>query len=129
VSTARLSALLLGLLILCVSPAGALARTREFQTPSHQIRCLYSSSGGPGAFVRCDALFLNDVGFFIHRRGRGRREHVTDAAAGPHAAVLRYGRSLVLGPFRCTSRRTGLTCKSRVSGHGFTVSRQQQRVF
>jgi hypothetical protein len=29
---------------------------------------------------------------------------------------------------RCTSRRTGLTCKNQ-SGHGFVLSRQSQRVF
>jgi hypothetical protein len=42
--------------------------------------------------------------------------------------VLRYGRSWTWRGIRCTSRRTGLTCKN-LSGHGFVLSRQSQRVF
>jgi hypothetical protein len=52
--------------------------------------------------------------------------HVTDAV--PEGHVLAYGRSLRLGPFKCRSRRTGLTCRSR-SDHGFFLSRARQRVF
>jgi hypothetical protein len=42
--------------------------------------------------------------------------------------ILRYGRSWTWRAIRCTSRRTGLTCKNQ-SGHGFVLSRQSQRVF
>jgi len=105
----------------------AAAATKRFQTPSHNIVCLYSSSGGPGPHLRCDVRSLNDTAFTLDRTHRGRRVHVTDAVtAGP---VLRYGRTLRLGPLRCTSRRTGLTCRSTVSRHGFFLSRARQRVF
>lgn len=111
-------------------PGQAGAATRTFQTPSHNIVCLYSTSGGPGAFIRCDVLSLNDVGFFLDRRHKARRRHVTDTAADTtRARVLRYGRSLRLGPFRCRSRRSGLTCRSLVSRHGFKLSREAQRLF
>jgi hypothetical protein len=72
-------------------------------------------------------LSLNDVGFTLDRRHRGKRVHVTDAL--PEGRVLPYGNTRRLGPFRCRSRRSGLTCRSKVSGHGFELSREQQRVF
>ena len=102
------------------------AAAKSFQTPSHNIICLYSSSGGPGPFLRCDVRSLNDTAFTLDRRHRGKRVHVTDAVPAGH--VLRYGRSLTLGPIRCTSRRTGLTCRNG-AGHGFALSRERQRVF
>jgi hypothetical protein len=47
----------------------------------------------------------------------------------PDAKVLAYGRSTRFGALRCTSRRSGITCRSTRSGHGFTVSVDRQRVF
>ena len=111
-------------------PGAAEAKTRQFQSPSHNIICMYSSSGGPGAFIRCDVLSLDDIGFFLRRHHRPRRRHVTDVAGDTtRARVLRYGHSRRLGPFTCRSRRSGLSCKSRVSGHGFKLSRKRQRRF
>lgn len=43
--------------------------------------------------------------------------------------VLRYGQTLRVGFFRCTSRVAGLTCVSRHSGHGFFLSSRRQRTF
>jgi len=42
--------------------------------------------------------------------------------------TLRYGRAWNWLGIRCTSRRSGLTCRNQ-SGHGFVLSRQTQRVF
>jgi hypothetical protein len=120
---------LLAACVLALGATPALARSKSFQTPSHNIYCLYVSSGGPGAFLRCDVLSLNDVGFTLNRRGRGKRIRITDSVVNRKARVLRYGRLIRVGPFGCRSRRSGLTCKSRVSGHGFKLSRQRQRVF
>src|SRR3954452_7949181 len=119
--------LLTGALALGAGPA--LGKTKAFQTPSHKIRCAYMSTLGPGPWIRCDVLSLNDTAFRLDRTHKGKRIHVTDAAAGPHARVLRYGHSLKVGPFTCTSRRSGLTCKSRVSRHGFKLSKQRQKRF
>lgn len=105
------------------------ARSKSFQTPSHNIYCLYLSSQGPGPWIRCDVLSLNDTGFRIDKRHKGRRIHVTDTVAERGAKVLGYGRSLRVGPFTCTSRQSGLRCRSRVSGHGFKLSRQRQTRF
>ncbi len=48
-----------------------------------------------------------------------------DADAKP----LAYGTSTTFGRLKCTSRTTGITCKSLRSSHGFTVSTSKQRVF
>lgn len=119
-------AVLAGAGLLAAVPA--MARERDFQTPSNRIRCAAFSSGGPGAFVRCDLTFLNDRAAILRARGRGRIVKVTDAVGSPDAPVLRYGHTLRFAPFRCTSRAAGLTCRSR-SGHGFFVSAQRRRTF
>ncbi len=112
------------------APVPATAKTTLFRTPSRNIYCLYSSSGQSGAYIRCDVLSLNDVGFLLERRKRAKRIRITDTVTDPrNARVLNYGTSRRFGSFRCTSRKSGLTCRSRTSGHGFTLSRQRQRVF
>jgi hypothetical protein len=124
-----IAAAVLAVVMAAALPA-AVASTRSFETPSGNIACMYFSSGGPGAFVRCDVRSLNDTGFVVYRTSRARRIHVTDSVADPNRArVLGYGRSRGFGSFRCTSRRSGLTCRSTASGHGFTLSREHQRVF
>jgi hypothetical protein len=90
---------------------------------------MYFSSGGPGPFIRCDVLSLNDVGFTVDRRHRGKRIRITDSVVDPNGArVLRYGTSRRFGSFRCRSRTANLTCTSLRSGHGFRLSRERQRV-
>jgi hypothetical protein len=111
-------------------PVRIAARIRTFQTPSKRIVCRYSSSGGPGPYLRCDVLSLNDVGFILDRLHRARRISVTDTAADTtKASILDYGKSRRFGTFRCRSQRSGLTCRSLKSDHGFKLSREKQRVF
>ena len=124
----RTLATALAVLATLAAASPAAATTRHFRTPSHNIVCLYSSKGGPGPWLRCDVLSLNDTGFRLDRRHRGRRIHVTDTVNDTRAPVIPYGTSRRFGPFRCTSRRAGLTCRSRTSGHGFFLSRARQRV-
>jgi hypothetical protein len=122
-----IAALAAAVLAVCATPA--FARTKSFQTPSHNIYCLYMSTQGPGPWIRCDVRSLNDVGFRVDRRHKGRKIHITDSVITPSAKVLHYGKSLRVGPFTCTSRTSGLTCRSRASGHGFKISRQKQKRF
>jgi hypothetical protein len=120
----------LAVITLLLLTAAAAARTREFQAPSKRIACRYTSMGGPGPYIRCDALFLNDVGFILDRRHKAKRITVTDTAADTtKAPILHYGKSREFGHFRCQSERSGLTCRNRKSGHGFKLSRERQRVF
>lgn len=122
-------AIAMALLVALAVPASAGAKFRQFQSPSGNIACAYSSSGGPGPFIRCDVLSLNDVGYFLKRHGKARRHHVTDTVADPNAKVLRYGHSRRFGRYTCKSRRSGLTCKNRRNGHGFKLSRQKRKLF
>jgi hypothetical protein len=122
-------ALIAALLIALALPATADAKFRQFRSPSGNIACAYSSKGGPGPFIRCDVLSLNDTGFFLKRRGKARRRHVTDTVADPNARVLKYGHSRRFGRYTCRSRRSGLTCKNRRNGHGFKLSRERQKTF
>ncbi len=117
-------------------PSSASAAT-FFQTPSGNIGCAIS-----GSFVRCDVL-RNDAtpppqpascdfdwgnAFGVSAKGRGKRLCVSDTVFDPGARTLAYGRSIKRKGIRCTSRESGLKCKNR-RGHGFTLSRDRQRVF
>jgi len=65
----------------------------------------------------------------VGETGAGRRIHATDTVLDPRAKVLAYGHTTRFHRLRCTSRRTGITCRSTRSGHGFTVSVERRRVF
>jgi hypothetical protein len=123
------AALVLGIALTLSAFVPANAERRSFRTPSKNIYCLYSSRGGPGPFIRCDVLSLNDVGFLLDRRHKGKRIRVTDTVVDTKARVLGYGTSRRYGPFTCSSHRSGLKCRSRPAGHGFELSRESQRVF
>jgi hypothetical protein len=112
-----------------VGAAPALGKTRAFRSPSHNIACLYSSSGGPGPFIRCDVLSLNDVGFFLRKHHRAKRSHVTDTVNVPGSKTLKYGHKRSFGRYTCRSRTSGLKCVNRKNHHGFKVSRKHQKVF
>ena len=122
-------ALALATLSLAAMAAPALGRTTTFRTPSGNIGCLYSSTAGPGAFLRCDVRNTGDFAFVLRRRGAGRKVRATDTVFDPAARVLRYGAVRDFGPFRCRSRRAGLGCRTRANGHGFFLSRQRQKTF
>ena len=51
-------------------------------------------------------------------------------ATGEHPVyrTLAYGKSWQRGPFTCTSRVTGVTCRNR-TGHGLFISRQAYRTW
>jgi hypothetical protein len=116
----------LALVAVMVIAVPALAKDTVFQTPSKKIACrIYDE--GKGLVIRCDLFFLNDRAVRMTRRGKARLIHVTDTIGDPKAPVLAYGKTKRVGPFTCTSRRTGLSCHNR-NGHGFTVSREHQIV-
>jgi hypothetical protein len=112
----------------CASPAVAQAET-TFRTPSGKILCLYFDPPGEAPQIRCDLLFLNDRAAVLKRSGKARLVKVTDAAGHPRSRAIAYGTSRRFGVYTCTSRRSGLTCRNRSTGHGFTVSRESQKVF
>ncbi|MEW6582491.1 MAG: DUF6636 domain-containing protein [Actinomycetota bacterium] len=122
-----------------LAAAGQAAAAPDFlfwKSPSGNIQCMYmapTNLAQPGkTFVRCDVLQTTrgrSRSAQVAPRGRAGLFEATDAAAGTPQPVLRYGRTFARGPFRCTSKVSGMTCRSVISGHGFTLSRERQRVF
>jgi hypothetical protein len=72
--------------------------------------------------------YLNNLpnGYLLHARGRPSVSRIWQISPGH---VLRYGRSVTMGWITCVSRFAGLTCRSRLSRHGFFLNRQTQRTF
>lgn len=132
-------AVVVGLLLPATAPAKDVLRL--FRTPSGNIGCLYAKTAGSRPELRCDLAQVAhpapkpascefDWGhaFGVSTRGRAHRLCVSDSAMDPGAPVLRYGRTRRFGPFSCTSKTTGLRCVAP-SGHGFKLSRAQQKLF
>jgi hypothetical protein len=130
------------LLVFLASTAPALAdETMFFQSPTGNIQCAISTGDYSG--VRCDILDYSpsfeqsspdcefdwggsfgvdseaDTGYLLC---------VSDAVAGGEPETLAYGEAKQLGPYRCTSEKTGISCSNQ-SGHGFALSKAEQRLF
>jgi hypothetical protein len=110
-------------------PATASATYRAFRSPSGKLGCAFSADKQSPPIVRCDWRGSNDRSIMVGETGAGRRIHATDTVLDPRAKVLAYGHTTRFHRLRCTSRRTGITCRSTRSGHGFTVSVERRRVF
>jgi hypothetical protein len=131
--------LALALLVPAVAgAAGEVGKYTDFRTPSGNIGCGYSDGQ---RYLRCDILHSSDMpprprscdldygyAYGLKRKGRTTILCAGDTVVRQDAPVLRYGRTKRLGPFKCTSRRTGLTCSNR-SHHGFFLSRADIRRF
>ena len=114
------------------------------QTPSQNIFCIASpaSSGQPTPELRCDIKQMTDRAppapancpgaygdaFFIDPTGPGKLECHGDTAINPSDPVLAYGATWTVYGFSCLSQTTGLTCRNS-QGHGFSISREAQKVF
>jgi hypothetical protein len=114
------------------------------QTPSHNIMCMASPAmeGQPTPELRCDIRQMTNPlppppascpeswgdAFFIDPTGPGKLMCHGDTVANPSDPVLAYGEIWNVYGFTCLSQTTGLTCRNG-QGHGFTISREAQRVF
>jgi hypothetical protein len=120
------------LLVLAVSlaaPAAASATYRDFRSPSGKIGCAFYRDAQTPAFVRCDWRGSNDQTVELFARGRAKLRRATDSVMNPNARVLHYGDRTRFRSLRCRSRRTGMTCRSLRSGHGFKVSVEKRVLF
>ena len=127
--------LLLALVIACVFAASAQAA--QFQSPSRNIGCAITKQG-----VRCDIRKRTwdpppkprsckldyGQGLFVGRRGKARFVCAGDTTLGV-GPVLRYGRAIRRGRFRCASRTEGVRCVNRRNRHGFFLSRARVEWF
>ena len=113
-----------------------------FRTPSRNIVCVERKGAVSRAFLRCDILSrlrplpprprgcTLDWGFSFSLRSTGRATVTCagDSANSPTAKVIPYGVTWRLGPFRCTSKQSGLRCRN-LSGHGFFMSKKRSYRF
>jgi hypothetical protein len=129
----------LAIVLALLLPSAASAKFIFFQTPSHNIGCLYQAS--PPA-LRCDirsglkppppkprgCTVDWTGGYQVGAAGRAQKVCAGDTVLSPDARVVRYGTTWRGGPFTCKSSSSGLRCKNR-SGHGFFLSRQHSYRF
>ena len=115
--------------VLALVPARASAAFRAFRSPSGKLGCAFFSDSRTPRTVRCEWAGSNDRALTLRQNGPTRRIRISDTVRDPKAPVLRYGHTASFGRLECTSRRSGITCRSTRSGHGFTVSVEKQRVF
>jgi hypothetical protein len=125
--TRRLTLVLLAAAL--AAPATASATYRDFRSPSGKLGCAFFRDAHTPRQVRCDWLGSDDEAVVLKVRGRAHVVGVTDTVMNPDAPVLRYGHTKRFGRLRCKSRRTGITCRSRRSGHGFRVRVEKRELF
>ena len=117
-----------------------------FRSPSGNIKCSYNPNGlterGRTRVLTCGLEQANYATRLQHRCEAGDWHGFTlmptkrpvlfcpAGASGDHVVytTLAYGRNWQRGPFTCTSRVTGVTCRSR-TGHGLFLSRQAYRAW
>lgn len=124
-----LSAALIGGMALAT--AEAQAKVRWFHSPTGNIQCEVAGNGDVrGTYAYCQT-FKRAKSIRLRRSGAMRVcRGIGCLGNGPeNAFTLRYGRSVTVGPFRCTSLERGMRCKVIRSGHGFLISKQRIRRF
>lgn len=133
------------------SPAAGSSGARivpGFRSPSGNIHCSYDRKAfvpthGTKRLLTC-GLIHADYAMQLQRRclagdwhgfGLGAQTRPTlfcagnpDYATRPVYTTLAYGRSWTRGPFTCTSRVTGVTCRNQ-GAHGVFISRQTYRTW
>ncbi len=111
-----------------------------FRMPSGNVSCVVTADES-GAFLRCDLSenqaripkppqdceldFGNAFALGLH--GKATRLCAGDTVAGGHP-VLAYGQTWSSRGFTCLSRKQGVRC-TNADGHGFELSRKQQKLF
>jgi hypothetical protein len=117
-----------------------------FRSPSGNIKCYYDAKAltprGITRAVTCSIVHA-DYAMKLQRRCEAGDWHgftltprrkpmlfCPAGASGDHPVYTRlaYGKRWQRGPFTCTSRTAGVTCRSR-AGHGLFFSRQAYRTW
>jgi hypothetical protein len=111
-----------------------------FETPSGRIGCAATTDP---TTLRCDTAFptsfsksdrkceFGDYGqaFLIEPEGEANAICAGDTVLSANdSRTIGYGQTWLLGPYRCVSRKSGLTCENG-EGHGVELSLESQRVF
>jgi hypothetical protein len=114
---------------LAAVPASAEAAYRSFRSPSGKLGCAFYSDAETPPGVRCEWSGGGDHAITLGETGKAKRVGVTDTVLDRKAKALAYGKTTTFRKLRCTSRESGISCRSTRSGHGFRVSVQKQEVF
>ena len=119
-------------------PQGARDLPAGFKSPSNNIHCQYFDGE-----LRCDIAQTSSAlppkprdceldwgrAFAVAADSRlGQRLCHGDTAVDASLSTLPYGRTWRHGGFTCTSEQSGVTCSTAL-GHGFSLSRNAQRLF
>ena len=90
----------------------------QWQSPSGNIRCAYGDQIGVACWTRNNGRYAFIRSFGSSSTGYGR------TTLGP-SRVLGYGRTWRISSFSCTSRTSGMDCRSSYTGHGFHIDRDR----
>ena len=123
------AAVLSGVLFASGSAATHRVHARSFNWPGRQISCSITQGKPLGTNASCimfhppqTATLYPDSHVVACYGTRGGAACLSNPDAG-FLPTLAYGRSVVLGPFRCTSLRKGMRCVVVRARHGFLINR------
>jgi hypothetical protein len=113
----------------------------HFATEDRNIECVTSDSLANNVGLDCvmrssgyDPTTAEETRYHSHwilfRNGVALKGITRRGLGGPNPAIiLRNGQTLTVGNFRCSARRSHLTCVSRFSRDGFFLSQGRQRIW
>ncbi|MFN8124701.1 MAG: hypothetical protein U0237_20015 [Thermoleophilia bacterium] len=117
------SAVLTATLAVLAVPATGSAAVRWFHSPTGNLSCEVADHDTRGSYAYCQSE-RTPVSAKLAPNGTVRICTGTGCLGnGPEDAItLRYGRSVTVGRYRCTSRADGIRCRVRASGRGFLIN-------
>jgi hypothetical protein len=147
-----IAAVLALVLAVATHPAANPPKLVHFRSPSGNINCLGQAAyAGTPAFVQClvkHSTWLNkparpascDLDWDPQTISLSRRSVSLGSCRGDIGPLcidpadpcftLAYGRSVDIGPIRCASATTGVTCRYRAAPHvGFEIARSHSGIF
>jgi len=113
--------------------ASSSARPVMFRNPSGNALCSYDTLVKAGeiecAVVSTRSASATPLIWRLQAQGISGAPFRQDNWTGSDIAVLPYGATRRIGVFSCSSLTVGLICWSRVSSHGFLLSKLRQITF
>ena len=107
-----------------LAPAAASGKVRFFHSPTGNISCEVTSKDPRGTYAYCQS-FRPVQSVRMGRRGHSKVCKGWKCVGDPpsNSFELGYGESVRVGPFRCFSRTTGVSCGLIGTDRGFTIAR------